>query len=314
MALKKQPKLQQTAKGGKPRLFLVLVAIFILLVGAGLGIWALKKETQIVKTSATSVKSAPQGIRSVPGTSEASPAQAKLIQEKNMQLAKAAQARGGSAVPTITQASYIGQPEQIIESAQGIETAAPGCDPKELERARLAGVQVDELRCKGCTTAQLKSAGYAAGELYQIGLQAKELKAGGYTPSELKESGYTAKEVNEAGFSVDELKDAGYSAAALRNANYSAKDLKDVGFTAGELKAAGFSADQLKMAGFSPADLKATGITAAELAKAGFNNIDLNEAGYKPADLVAAGLSDADLLQVGVSGAQIKTARAAVGI
>lgn len=300
---------------GKSRIIWVIVAFVVLLVVVGAGIWYLKKKGEEAAFSAAQVKEAPR-ITSIPGVGTSSEEHIKLIKQENLRKAQEAARTGGSAVPTIVTRPGGGVTTTITETLEEKTTAAPpgGCDPKELERARAAGVKVEELRCKGCDGKEMRAAGYTAGALRQGGFTATELRDSGFTATELKGAGFTASDLKESGVLATDLKNAGFTASELRAGGYTAPNLATAGFNAKDLHEAGYSASDLKSAGFSVAELKNAGYSASDLRTAAFNALDLSKAGFPAAELIAAGFSDQELLQSGeITSSQLKSLRATQG-
>ncbi|MFT3742033.1 MAG: TrbI/VirB10 family protein [Gammaproteobacteria bacterium] len=309
----KQTKgIQQPQKWGRTRIIILLIAFAILLVGALMAFFAIKKRGEEQEITQVSLKSAPRSIRSIPGEGGLTPEQEQNIRLINQQKAQQAARTGGTAIPILTQTGQRVTTTEFGPGEAGPEALIPGCNPKELALARKAGVRVDELRCKGCSASQLNAAGYSAGELVQAGYTAKDLKDAGYTADQLKEAGLTAKNLYlDAGFGLSELKIAGYSAADLKNAGITdVKALRAAGYTPADLRDAGFSSTELTAAGATLEDLKNAGYSASELKKAGFSAADLAQANYQPDEIVGAGYSDDQLAQAGITSTQIKEAKA----
>ncbi|HVV69311.1 MAG TPA: TrbI/VirB10 family protein [Gammaproteobacteria bacterium] len=310
---KKERGANQAMKWGKSRALLVIFSVTILVIGLGFALWAWNKRVQQQSLSAVTLKTAPTTMRSVPGEVSTTPGYEKLVRQANVQEAQIAIQRHTAAVPTLTRAGATPGNIKIAEMAPG-EATNPGCDPKELERARNAGVKVDELRCKGCNADQLHAAGYSAGELVLAGFTAKDLTGAGYTAAELKDAGLSAKELmTEAGFGINDLKNAGFTPSDLKNiGGVDVKDLKAAGYTVAQLKAAGYSAQDLKAAGATLDELKSGGYGASDLKKAAYTALDLAQAGYAPEDLVAGGFSDSQIADAGIPPDQINTAKSRV--
>ncbi len=302
------------SQGNKTRVLLVLIAVIVIIIGIAVVIWALKKRSEKLEHVQASVQGVPS-ILSLPGVGTSTKQHAQLIQQENIAKAKKAEAERASFVPTITRRGYVGQAVNVPPMGMQIQgPTATGCDPAELDRARRAGVKVDELRCKGCTSEQLHAAGFTAGELMAAGLSATDLRAGGYTAAELRQAGFDATELAQAGYAASELKQAGFNVTQLKATKaFDAKILKEVGYKPSELKEAGFSAAQLRAAGDSAADLKAGGYAAAEARKADFVALELIKAGYSPQELVEAGFTDSELSAANISPQNIKAARSAAG-
>ncbi len=311
---KRERGANQAMRWGKSRITVVIFAIIIITVGSIFALWAWNKRVEQEAMSKVELKNAPRNIKAIPGVGVSTPQYEKQVREQNLNSAKIAMQRHTAAVPTLTRGGASPGNIRLAEVGGVGGEITPGCDPKDLERARAAGVKVDELRCKGCNADQLHAAGYSAGELVLAGFTAKDLKGAGYTATEAKEAGLGAKElITEAGFGVNELKNAGFTAADLKSvAGSDAKSLKTAGYTAAQLKAAGMSAAELKSAGTTLDELKAGGYSPAELKKAAYTALDLVQAGYSPADLISAGYSEGQIAEAGIPSDQIKTAKAQV--
>lgn len=298
------------SKWGRSRVLMLIVIGAILIVGLILAIFALRRWNQQQELNIARLSGAPRSIQSIPGV-KTTPEVAKNIREANLQRAIEAERRGTSAVPTINQPGYTNIPGVRGETPAMPEGTVAGCDPKELERARLAGVRVDELRCKGCSASQLHAAGYAAGDLVLAGFSTKELRDAGYTATALKDAGLNAKElITEGGFGISDLKTAGYTPIELKAAGgIDVKNMIAAGYTPAELRTAGYTSTDLKSAGLTLNEMKEAGYTPADLRKAGYSALDLKQAGYTPLDLVAAGFTDEQLSSAEVPADQIKVAR-----
>lgn len=278
------------------------------------------------------------GIESTPGSLNPSPEYAKLQLKQNVDQAKEAMEKGGSAIPTIIRTQEIGEGTKsivrpgeggigFVSLAQVDETAGQkslwiqnlkdaNCNQQTLQKIINQGAQLSEIR-SACSCSQLKQGGYSLAEL-KDSCPCKELKQSGVTATQLRESGYTAGQLRDCGFSGCEVKAAGYSAL----------EMKDGGFTDGELKGAGFSDQDIAAAsgipdGMSAVDvlkagcdvnalsqLRARGVTAAairrisgcsatQLKQAGFTAQDLRNAGFTAAELRNAGFSLEDLKNAG---------------
>lgn len=295
---------------GKSRIIIVLLAIIILIIGAVLALWALKKQSQEKALTGVTVGTAP-AIESIPGITQVSREYAGLLRQENLNQARIAAETGTAAVPTITQHSYIGTPTALIENPAATPPAS-GCTPEEINHARQTGVPISELIKQGCRVYDLRKGGFSASQLKGVKLTAQDLRVGGYTASELRDAGFTASDLNGAGFIPPDLKNAGYTALELKGAGYDAKTLKDAGYTLQNLRDAGFTVAGLRNAA-TVNELKAAGFTAGELKKGGFNALDLEQAKFSPKDMIVAGLTDAELKQVGVPLTKLKALRASAG-
>lgn len=313
----------------------IFITIFVILVIAlSMGYFRLK----VVKTTgapsearATSVPS----IGSVPGVQQSSSEYVTLQEEQNARLAAEAATKKTAAIPTVTRPTYLGSGVSNEESGS--------CSAEELQRARSAGVNVMELRCRGCSLAALKTVGFNAGELMAAGFSVKDLKDAGFTAAELKEAGASAKDLAKAGFSVRELAQLGYSPVELKDAGFSTADLKSAGIDdkstvpekkscsvdelrkvrargiqgaglgdlqcgVAALKAAGFTVEELRSAGISAKDLRDAGFSVAELKGAGFNARELKDAGFSAGELKKAGFTADALKDAGFSATDLRKA------
>ncbi len=327
-------------KDTKTRSVLIII-IVILAVAVMIGYFSLRKAVESAQQPQGSVPQTP-AIQSIPGVGDPSRQYVKLQQQQNVQLAQQAQRTGGSAIPTLTRSTYLGNGDL---SSSGTGATSTGCSIQALTKARAAGVSAFELRCRGCDAAALKAAGYTAGELRDAGFTAKQLKDAGFTAAQLRAAGFSARSLKDAGFTAQQLKDAGFSAKALKDAGFSAADLKNAGFSAAQLLNAGFTPDEVKAAGFSAAEmaaagnvtpidcsvetlqsdhakglsaatlkdcgaaaLKAAGYSAKDLKDAGFTAGQLRDAGFTAQQLKAAGFTAQQLHDAGFSAADLKNA------
>lgn len=317
-------------KDTKTRSVLIII-IVILAVAVMIGYFSLRKAVESVRQPQSAVPQTP-AIQSIPGVGDPSRQYVKLQQQQNIQLAQQAQRTGGSAIPTLTRSTYLGNGDL---SSSGIGAANTGCSIQALTQARAAGVSAFELRCRGCDAAALKAAGYTAGELRDAGFTAKQLKDAGFTAVQLRAAGFSARSLKDAGFTAQQLKDAGFSAKALKDAGFSAADLKKAGFSAAEIAAArnvtpadcsvatlqadhtkgvsaatlkGCAAAALKAAGYSAKELKDAGFTAGQLRNAGFTVQQLKAAGSTAKQLRDAGFSAQDLKNAGFTHDELKAA------
>ena len=313
----------------------IFITIFVILIIAlSMGYFRLK----VVKTTgapsearATSVPA----IGSVPGVQQSSSEYVTLQEEQNARLAAEAAAKKTAAIPTVTRPTYLGSGVSNEESGS--------CSAEELQRARSAGVNVIELRCRGCSLAALKAVGFNAGELMAAGFSVKDLKDAGFTAAELKEAGASAKDLAKAGFSVRELAQLGYSPVELKDAGFSTADLKSAGIDdnstvpekkscsveelrkvrargiqgaglgdlqcgVAALRAAGFTVEELRSAGISAKDLRDAGFSVAELKGAGFNARELKDAGFSAGELKKAGFTADALKDAGFSATDLRKA------
>lgn len=241
-------------------------------------------------------------IRSVPGVTEAPREYVKLQETQNTQQAAQALKEMTAAVPTLTRATYVNTDDLL----GGANKSLQGCGLEDLQKARTAGVESTELRCRGCSLSALKAAGYTAGELMKAGYSARELQQAGFSAQELKNAGFSIKDIVAAGYNIADLKAASFGAAELKNAGFEASVLQKAGFTAGDLRNAGFNAKDLVGVGVSAATLRSVGYGAKELGATGLVAKDLIAAGFSPDEIKNAGFSAKDLLNAGISSMQLK--------
>lgn len=64
------------------------------------------------------------------------------------------------------------------------------CSAESLNKARVKGTSVAELKNRGCSVASLKAAGFTADELKAAGFSADELKVAGFSDEDLKQAGF----------------------------------------------------------------------------------------------------------------------------
>lgn len=330
---------------GKARVVGVVVGS-ALVVGAS-GYWFYHHRKASALQAGASI-SAGSDLQALPGVGNPSQEYIKSVQYTNKKNADTAAKKGESNVPTLTKGSFIGNPEDFLNSTGDMTSHSckkPHKDPQAcsvtaLKAARKSGVTADELKCKGCQCPALKSVGFTAGDLKKAGFDAKGLKECGFTAKQLKDAGFTAKELRDAGFSAKQLKDAGFTAKQLKDAGFSAKDLKKAGYSDADIANAGYSPAELAAAGVKAPKqdkdcnptaikrahdtgvsaqlmrqkgcgltaLKAAGYGADDLRNAGFTAKQLNDAGLLPSDLKAAGFSASDLKNAGLSAGQLKDA------
>ncbi|MCR9192455.1 MAG: type IVB secretion system protein DotG/IcmE [Gammaproteobacteria bacterium] len=281
----------------------------------------------------------PSGIKSIPGALNQTAQYAALQQSQNIQQAKAATAKGTSAIPTIIRSQAFGEGVESVgakggEGSVGFGTLArqniegpqssvwfqnlkdQHCDQESLTKAMDAGATIKDLK-QACTCQQLKRKGFNLSELKQVcscpdlrslGFSAKQFKEAGFCAADLKVCGFTACEERGAGFTADEMKNAGYSDGQLSGAGFSPRDIAKAGglpagVTLADVRKAGCSAEnlrRLRSAGVSAAAIKRTsGCSAAALKAAGYSALDLKNAGFSAGELKAAGFSPEQLKQAG---------------
>ena len=325
----------------------IILALFVVVVAGAVGVflWKHHQTVAAAEQSTVSLSNAPS-LDSHPGIGKASNQYVADQNLENAQKAEKARKDATSSVPTITRPNFIGNPDDFgTLKATGhvcpmnketvmFKPNPANCSLDNLQRARAAGVNAEELRCQACSCEALKAAGYSAGDLKSTGYEANQLKQCGFNMQQLIDAGYSADDLKAAGFSAKQLKDAGFTAGQLKAAGFVADQLKDAGFSADAIKSAGFkdthavaenakacspaalkkahdkgvSASELKNKACSLAALKAAGYTAAQLKAAGFSAGQLKDAGFNAADLKAAGFSPADLKKAGFTAAQLHNA------
>ena len=117
-----------------------------------------------------------------------------------------------------------------------------------------------------CSTGLGKVAGKAILEMLEKGTGITSLGlASNPMESDLKSIGFSAQKLKEVGLQPQQLRLGGFTADELRELGYKAKALKAAGFTVFELSVGGFPANQLKLAGFTDSELLAVGFTPQEL-------------------------------------------------
>lgn len=183
-----------------------------------------------------------------------------------------------------------------------------GCSVDNLQRLRASGVSAAAIRrISGCSTGQLRAAGFNAQDLKNAGFSAAELKAGGFSPDQLKDAGYSARELINAGLSPDDLKSLGYTDADLATA----EEQLPPGVSRKDVQQAGCSPEALKrqrLAGVSAKMIKQLAhCTSNELSKGGFTQNDLLRAGFSPNDLGDPNaLSNMELAKTGCDPSKLK--------
>ena len=332
------PTGKNTVKHSKKIRTFIILTIVIVLIALTLGGIYYWRKSSILQSNASLSKG--PDIESIPGAGNPSAEYVKKQNTANAIGAKQAKEKGTSAIPTLTRSNFQGDlslfdssggnPKNcaIIASGGKIVSHPEDCSISNLEKARQAGVQAEELRCLGCACPVLKEVGYTAGELKNAGFSAKDLHDCGFSAKALKAAGFSAKELKAAGFSAKALKDAGFSAAEMKAAGFSDKQLQDAAFSPSAIKALnqkntkktcskerlkkareqGISATQLRQEGCGLAALKAAGYTAAELKNAGFTAKQLKDAGFSAKQLKDAGFSAKALKDAGFSAGDLKDA------
>jgi len=308
---------------------IIIFTVILLIVAVMIGVVRFTTITRMVGPEpATEVGTAPAGIQSIPGALDPTAQYASLVQARNVEQAKQARQKGGSAIPTIirthafgegvapigpapgtTELGYVALSREETDGAQqGLwmqALKAANCSKASMQKVISQGGTITDLK-KSCSCAQLKDNGYALSELEKV-CSCQDLKAAGFNVRELK----------DAGFSAGRLRLCGFDACELRNAGFTAQQMKNGGFTDGELKGAGYPDEDIARAGGLPG-----GITAADVRKAGCDAdalVNLREAGVSAAairringcsaaQLKAAGFTAQDLKNAGFSAADLKNA------
>ena len=319
-------------KSGKARV-LAIVAGVVIVGGAG-GYW-FYQERQAAALQSGAVFDRSPDLEALPGVGAPSQAYVKSVVYQNAKQSAIAAKIGKSNVPTLTRASFLGNPEDFLgadmqsHSCQKPHPNPQACSVSALMAARKSGVTADEEKCKGCECPVLKQVGYTAGDLKQAGFDAKGLKDCGFTAAQLRAAGFTAQELKDAGFTAKQLADAGFTPAQLLAAGFTPQQLLAAGFTPAQLAAAGIgskqgndcspaaiklahdtgvSAQAMRAKGCGLAALKSGGYSADDLRNAGFSAKALANAGFSPNDLRAAGFSAQDLKEAGLTAGQLKEA------
>lgn len=171
----------------------------------------------------------------------------------------------GSTAQTMKEAGFsdgelkgAGYSDQEIAAASGIpngmtanDILKQGCQVQTLQKLRASGVTAGAIRqVSGCSTDQLKAAGYLGDDLKNAGLTAPNLLGAGFTPNQLKNAGYSARDLLDAGLAPAQVMDAGYSPDNIKVAE---SELPP-GITPDEINRAGCSPQALlieKQAGVS---------------------------------------------------------------
>jgi intracellular multiplication protein IcmE len=284
------------------------------------------------------LKRSPHNIKSIPGSVNQTAQYAALQQEQNLEQAKNAAEKGGSAIPTIIRSQQFGQGVDIIGAPTGTggvgfvtlsieEQAGPQQSiwTQDLEKDRCNVVTLKRVLTQGatlrdihppCSCSLLKDNGFVLKELATVcacpdlkmaGFNAAELKNIGYTATKLKQCGYSACEVRGAGFTAQEMKDGGYSDGELSGAGFNRQDIdKASGIPEG------MTVDDIRKAGCNPAalaDLRKRGVSAAAIVRvSGCSLQQLKAAGFTAAELKAAGFTAAELKAAGFTAAELKAA------
>lgn len=317
---------------------IIIFTLILLLVTVIIGFMKLYSATNPLNEKSGVVRGA-AGIKSIPGALNQTAQYAALQETQNIEQAKEAAKKGGSAIPTIIRSQAFGDGVESVgaqggEGSVGFATLArenlegpqstlwyqnlkdQHCSPQSLAKAIEAGASLTDLK-KVCTCEQLKRRGYSLSELKPIcpcpelknlGFSPKQFKDAGYCAAELKVCGFTACEERGAGFSADEMKNAGYSDGELSGAGFSARDIARAGglpdgVTSEDVQKAGCDVEQLRRLrgqGVSAAAIQVrNGCSAAALKAAGYSALELKNAGFSAAELKAAGFSPEELRQAG---------------
>ena len=284
------------------------------------------------------ISEAPSGIQSVPGAINPTAQYAALQEKQNIDQAKQAAKKGGSAIPTIIRTQNFGEGVEAVgpqhgEGGLGFQTLAmedtggpqqslwlqslkdANCSKASVNKVVSEGAALSDLK-SACSCVQLKSDGYQFSDLNNI-CSCKELKAAGFNARQMKDAGFTAGRLRACGFDACELRAAGFTAQQMKDGGYSDGELKGAGFTADEIGRAGglpngITANDVRKAGCQVdalRHLREEGVTAAAISRiSGCSATQLKAAGFSAQDLKNAGFSAAQLLKAGFSPAELRAA------
>ena len=338
MATKKE-NIKSLFTNSRSRIIIIFTAILVVTMIV-IGFVKLHSSSNPLKEKSGVVRGA-AGIKSIPGSLNQTAQYAALQETQNMEQAKDAAAKGGSAIPTIIRSQAFGDGVESVgaqggEGSVGFSTLArenlegpqstiwfqnlkdQHCNPASLAKAIEAGAVLTDLK-KVCTCEQLKRKGFSLPELKQVcpcpelralGFSSQQFKAAGYCAAELKVCGFTACEEHSAGFSADEMKNAGFSDGEMSGAGFSERDIARAGGLPDGIKAEDIrkekcSPEALRRwhgAGVSAAAIRQiSGCTAAALKAAGYTALELKNAGFSAAELKNSGFTPDQLRQAGYS-------------
>ncbi|MBP6918203.1 MAG: type IVB secretion system protein DotG/IcmE [Legionellaceae bacterium] len=338
MATKKE-NIKSLFTNSRSRIIIIFTAILVVTMIV-IGFVKLHSSSNPLKEKSGVVRGA-AGIKSIPGSLNQTAQYAALQETQNMEQAKDAAAKGGSAIPTIIRSQAFGDGVESVgaqggEGSVGFSTLArenlegpqstiwfqnlkdQHCNPASLAKAIEAGAILTDLK-KVCTCEQLKRKGFSLPELKQVcpcpelralGFSSQQFKAAGYCAAELKVCGFTACEEHSAGFSADEMKNAGFSDGEMSGAGFSERDIARAGGLPDGIKAEDIrkekcSPEALRRwhgAGVSAAAIRQiSGCTAAALKAAGYTALELKNAGFSAAELKNSGFTPDQLRQAGYS-------------
>ena len=338
MATKKE-NIKSLFTNSRSRIIIIFTAILVVTMIV-VGFVKLHSSSNPLKEKSGVVRGA-AGIKSIPGSLNQTAQYAALQETQNMEQAKDAAAKGGSAIPTIIRSQAFGDGVESVgaqggEGSVGFSTLArenlegpqstiwfqnlkdQHCNPASLAKAIEAGAVLTDLK-KVCTCEQLKRKGFSLPELKQVcpcpelralGFSSQQFKAAGYCAAELKVCGFTACEEHSAGFSADEMKNAGFSDGEMSGAGFSERDIARAGGLPDGIKAEDIrkekcSPEALRRwhgAGVSAAAIRQiSGCSAAALKAAGYTALELKNAGFSAAELKNVGFTPDQLRQAGYS-------------
>ena len=338
MATKKE-NIKSLFTNSRSRIIIIFTAILVVTMIV-VGFVKLNSSSNPLKEKSGVVRGA-SGIKSIPGSLNQTAQYAALQETQNVEQAKDAAAKGGSAIPTIIRSQAFGDGVESVgaqggEGSVGFSTLArenlegpqstiwfqnlkdQHCNPASLAKAIEAGAVLTDLK-KVCTCEQLKRKGFSLPELKQVcpcpelralGFSSQQFKAAGYCAAELKVCGFTACEEHSAGFSADEMKNAGFSDGEMSGAGFSERDIARAGGLPDGIKAEDIrkekcSPEALRRwhgAGVSAAaSRQISGCSAAALKAAGYTALELKNAGFSAAELKNVGFTPDQLRQAGYS-------------
>lgn len=337
MADNRQDNIKRLFKNTRSRV-IIIFTLALLLLAIIVGFIKFLTSSAATQTISGAELTAPENIQSIPGSENPTAEYARLQEEQNLQQAKQANQKGGSAIPTIIRSQSFGNGVQGVGPQQGEgglsftglnQQEAAGdqkglwlqslkdtnCSQDAMQKALNEGATLADI-APACSCVQLKDNNYKLSELQSI-CSCKDLKAAGFNTRQMKDAGFTTRRLRACGFDACELRAAGFTA----------QEMKDGGYADGELKGAGFSEDEIKQAsglpeGISAGDIRKASCNVEELAKlravgvsasairhtSGCDAATLKAAGYSAQDLKNAGFSAADLKNAGFSPADLKNA------
>ena len=145
---------------GRNRLIIFLAVIFVAGVFSYIGYRGYSTLTPAGNES-VQTPMAPKSVGKETGGDFANPEAAKLAMEQDRANAMKAEKQGDSVVPIIVGKNFT--------SPGAMNTQQPdsnqNCSPEKVKRAYESGVTAFEMKCQGCSAAELKAGGYSAGAL-----------------------------------------------------------------------------------------------------------------------------------------------------